>query len=187
MALRTPKPDLRAILVANLIERKGILDFLQEVSKYSWKQGSSISLVGSSEIEPAYAQECLYLLQNDSSLSALVKYKGVLQREEVWQSLQESNLFISAATMETFGMAIQEAVASGLPLLVLKGGYVAEHFKMGAAGRSFGKLADLVAFLKKLEDDEELFLQFQGKAVSNQKAYYTWKDAASSLVDQLDF
>ena len=56
---------------------------------------------------------------------AQIHFAGSLSREQVQEKLQTATLYLSTSSMETFGMALQEAKAFGLPILALKAGYTA--------------------------------------------------------------
>lgn len=51
-----------------------------------------------------------------------VSFTGVLRREQVTVEMQGATCFVSASRMETFGLAIVEAMAMGLPVVVTRCG-----------------------------------------------------------------
>jgi glycosyltransferase involved in cell wall biosynthesis len=88
--------------------------------------------------------------------------------------------------METFGMAIFEARAHGLPVLALDGGNAARHFADGENGIRCASAAELARTLVELANDElrmrELFRRAQATRVSSD---YGWTEAARRFLAEL--
>lgn len=160
--------QVHAIMVANLIERKGILPFLealQNKSNREWK----LSLVGNIEMEQTYAHKCLNLINELEG----VEYLGELPQKEVFELYEKANLFLSTAYMETYGMAIQEAKQAGLPLLLLNGGNACNHLDKDTTGWCCESIDNLV--------DQFFTFVKQPSLLDNQShvpSTYVWKDAA---------
>ena len=70
-------------------------------------------------------------------------FPGSLSREELVRKYREAALYLSSSEMETFGMALQEARAFGLPILALEGGYVSRHISVGENGYLFKNIPGL--------------------------------------------
>jgi len=175
---------IQALFVSNLIERKGILPFLKALQKTEIrKEHCQILIVGSSEIEPAYAQECIDLILKDDRLSMLVHYKGACNQKQIQNLYRQSNLFISTAFLETFGMALQEAVAHRLPVLAFDGGNVSYHLQEGKNGYLFASIEALVSKLEYLCQTKEKFEKLVESAW-NFRSFenYEWSQAADQLL-----
>ena len=177
--------SVHAILVANLIERKGVLAFLLALKKLKkLPQHLKIKIIGSTLLEPDYASKCQ---QTIHELKTTVSFLGEQSHQATLLHLSQSNLFISCASMETFGMALQEAVGFGIPILAVKGGNVATHISSGENGFLFDTPASLVHFLIRLCDESVLLDNLQIAAKRKmQKEIYTWKLAAEQLKINLD-
>ena len=107
-------------MVANLVERKGVFPFLERLKDsflVNRPNQLQIQLIGTAAIEKGYAQQCLTLLKKNTLLCQIVHYRGQLSSEQLQTYYQASNLFISSAFMETYGMALQEARAFRLSLI----------------------------------------------------------------------
>ena len=167
--------QVQAIMVANLIERKGIVPFLQELQKETLPS-FQLSIFGNMDLEPAYAQKCLQIIAQLPQ----IEYAGELPQEELFQYYERSNLFISTAYMETFGMAIQEAKEAQLPLLILEGGYAATHLDKNAMGWQVQTIPALVQQLKKIALTPSLLKDL--KRHPHSASGYNWQNAASHLI-----
>lgn len=177
---------VNALIIANLQERKGILPFLEVLKEKHLPKGLHITIAGSDKFEPAYAAKCKVLIDGAPKFKKHVQYPGSINPEGVWQLYYRSNLFISTAFMETYGMAIQEAAATGLPLLVLNGGNAGKHVVEGKNGIVCQDLDYLVEQLFKITQNQILHKSLTTHAVQKALANdYTWGAAAKRLVEEL--
>lgn len=184
----TKTDKIKALLVANLVERKGILPFLKALMQQGggeWLKRLSITIIGSFELEPDYAEACTGLLDSKPEWQATITFKGALPHEATLSAYSDANLFISTSFMETFGMAIQEALAFGLPVLALDGGNTRNH-NLERRGRLFNDLPDLAYQLKRFCRNPKEWQQLQ-KSVKTAPSGppYDWSQAAQTLINQL--
>lgn len=179
-------PPLRALIVANVLEQKGIRELLLCL-RSSVVAGDPLSLqiVGRLDAEPAYAAECVRL-SAEPPLFGRVHFSGVVPPERVVDYYQWANLFVSVSKMETFGMALQEARAAGLPLLVLDAGNAGRHVSDGA-GEVVPSIADVASRLLELcRTPEKLrVMSSRAEARRNARHTYDWDDAAQTLLTAL--
>lgn len=180
--------SIKAIIVANLVERKGIYPILKAIQKSNiHPKKCQIQIAGSAELEPGYAKKCLDLISSDKRLLEIIKYLGPCNSEQIQGLYLSSNLFISASFMETFGMALQEAVAYRLPILAIEGGNTIDHVKDGKNGILFVSIDNLLEKLENLSQDNIAFKNMLEQAWRFEKSgKYTWKDAAELFLQQLN-
>ncbi len=172
-------PPIRAVIAANLVERKGIGPFLEALLRRApWKQ-TYIQLMGSRNLEPIYANHCLNLL---TQLQGLVEYRGELPQQSVYEAYGKSNLLISPSYMETYGMVMQEAAARGLPILAYRGGNAAAHIWQGYNGYLCDTHEEMAACLKRWEGQpSELKRLSKGAREMARQVHYSWEEAAGLL------
>ena len=177
----------RALVVANLVERKGVLELLRELrdaNELHPLPAFELRILGG-DLEPDYAARCRAVVAADPALSERVKFAGAVPPSTMPDEYRRADLLVAVAAMETFGMALQEAAASGLPLFIRKGGYSARHLLAGGAGEVHDTVADLVrALIAALEDGAHL-AELKRAANASRPATRSWSDAAKSLLDQL--
>jgi glycosyltransferase involved in cell wall biosynthesis len=175
---------IKALIIANLIERKGVLAFLEELIFQKPEPFFEIRIIGSSSLDPVYASRCKELIRCDNLLKKTVKYLGEQDQQGVEQALIRSNLFVSSSFMETFGMGIQEAAVCGLPLILLDEGYAGKHVFQGNNGFRCGSISSLVKKFVQLSIDNRAFIDLQERAFSFIPDYLPdWKTTAKLLVD----
>lgn len=188
----TPSKSIsqKVLIVANLIERKGILPFLKEWSQHSWPADFLLEIIGSPELEPNYATACHHFIQTlPPTQQKQINFSGSIPPKDVFQKYAAAQLLVSPASMETFGMAIQEAIACGLPVLLLQGGYAAQHLQQTKHGKAFPQLSELVAELKAWSQSSQLQRQYQQAAQKNAKQQATkntnWTSTAQIFLQEL--
>ena len=78
------------------------------------------------------------------NLTDHVQFAGEVKNEEVHHYYQMANVFVSASDSESQGLTYDEALASDLPIVVMRSVYTDELIDDPAIGMSFQKRADLV-------------------------------------------
>jgi glycosyltransferase involved in cell wall biosynthesis len=73
--------------------------------------------------------EAVRVYISDNQLSDAVKVKGMLNESEVAIEFQKADVFISPTRYESFGLAIAEALACGLPVITTKNTAPKEYVK----------------------------------------------------------
>ncbi|WPP51645.1 glycosyltransferase family 4 protein [Catalinimonas niigatensis] len=179
-------PDLpvKGLMVANVVERKGILPFLEALSSQSEKEDAFVlNIIGRTDMEPDYFDACVQLVET-SDLKNKVHFLGGLEHTATLKQYAQHHLFLSTAHMETFGMAIQEAKVQGLPLLLYEGGHAAKHLEDGV-GMLYLQISELAENFIKLSRNNLEILELWQSAKADTKIYeaYTWKQAAALFLN----
>ncbi len=183
-AAKLEKSDsMQFIMAANLIQRKGVLPFLESLQ--SLLKGElpafELTIIGTDKLEPAYAEQC----KETISEMSFVRFLSCT-RDELFEHFSQSHLLVSAAYMETFGMALQEARASGLPILAFDGGNAGFHVEEGITGWTFDRIGDLAAKLIALSKGAVAMEKLLSNAKENIPEKYDWNDAADRFIRQMD-
>jgi glycosyltransferase involved in cell wall biosynthesis len=173
-------------MVNNLIPQKGVLEFLTCLSR-GLKPGDRFTLriAGRADIEPAYAARCLEMIGRHRRLKENVTYLGPLPPARIKRCYESSTVFITASSVETFGMALQEAVLFGLPVLALNAAYARRLLRAGRTGllfRSMPGLAD--ACLECIRNPRALQALAQRGRDWPTPGAYDWDDAARLFLGQ---
>ena len=86
-----------------------------------------------------------------------VRFIGALQGRQLAQAYASADVFVFPSLVESFGLVVLEAMASGLPPLAARGGGVPELLREGRNGYSFapGDEAGLVNGVRRLAADAE--------------------------------
>ena len=185
-----PRPymaPLRALMVGNLIPRKAVLPLLEALApRLTDGDAFSLDVVGRTDSDPGYAGRCQGLLRADPRLAAHVRLCGPVAFDRMGEVYGAAHLLLSAAEMETYGMALGEARGHHLPILALDRGNVASHLADGHPGRLLPTQAALADALLELARDSRrmaaLFAEAQRRPAV---ADGGWPVRARQLLDQL--
>jgi glycosyltransferase involved in cell wall biosynthesis len=175
-----------ALMVSNLVRNKGIIEFLRALGDaVSASDDFSLSVAGGESAEPAYARTCRAFAEAHEGLRTRVRFEGAVDPSTVGGRLARSNLFVSASFAETYGMALGEARAAGVPLLALDAGNTRAHVSMEAAGELLATHRELAqAFVRLCRDRTELGGRVEAArafALSNEPR--SWNDAAREFCE----
>ena len=113
----------RLLAVALLSDKKGLGVLLEALARRAagGRPPVSLDIVGDGPERAA-----LHARARDLDLDGAVRFLGVASRETVARHMAESDLFVLSSRVETFGMALVEALASGLPVVATDVGVAGE-------------------------------------------------------------
>ena len=109
-------------------------------------------------------------------------FTGALQGEELAAAFASADAFLFPSTTETLGIAMIEALASGLPVLAAKAGATGEVVDDGETGLLYdpGSDASLVAAVRKVTSDDGLRARM-GRNARAAAERRDWKSATRTL------
>lgn len=119
-----PEPagsEVVAVLVGTITARKGILPLLETLSDEPPRVPWHLDILGDLDADPGYATAC-----REAARGIPVRFRGVLAPPDARAAIARSHFLISAASIESYGMAVAEAQTAGVPVLARRGGHVAE-------------------------------------------------------------
>jgi glycosyltransferase involved in cell wall biosynthesis len=109
---------LRLVSVGRLVPEKGFDLLIEGVARLREAgEGVSLSLIGSGPQHSALQQ-----LADRLGVAADVELKGSQSGEELLASFADADIFVSSSKREGFGVAILEALATGLPVVATRVG-----------------------------------------------------------------
>jgi hypothetical protein len=169
------------VMVCNVTENKGVLPLLRALAEHAGPRDAfALRIAGRLDLEPAYAASCRALVAEQAWLSSHVRFLSGLAPAEVPTELARAGVFASASRMESYGMALAEARASGAPIVARAGGHVAHHVRAEHGGELVADEAALAeALLRLLRAPDELARR-QRLAAAN-RLRRDWREAAREL------
>jgi len=177
-----PSRPIKALLAANVIERKGILPFLEILQDQIIDPTVfSLEIAGDLTMDKSYVGKCLQLVET-TPLSTFCRFLGPLSPQAIEDKYRTANLLIATSYFETYGMTLQEAVVWKLPILALRGGNTAYHIQNGRNGYLFDNIKDLIDRLNTLIKNQEwMDLLLKQTFNTGEEEAYTWKDAVEKF------
>jgi glycosyltransferase involved in cell wall biosynthesis len=174
---------LAALWVGNLIPRKGLLPLLTALSRFaSIDDDFELAIVGRLDAHPEYAEACQRLVSGSRRIAKRVTFRGAVLPDEMPAVYRQSSLLVSSSEMETFGMALQEARAFGIPILALDRGNAREHVDPGKTGVLVSSVQDLCTTLLGFAREPETLRTLFDSAARAPAPTNTWEGAANALL-----
>jgi glycosyltransferase involved in cell wall biosynthesis len=179
--------EFRGLMVGHVSPRKGFLPFLQFLRRLLTKtSGFSLRIAGRKDIDRDYSRDVHRMIASSSCLTRNVSLLGPLSQEKLQQEYRQANIFISASFWETYGMALAEARAFGLPVLALDRGNVAFHVDAGQSGFLFAGIPELSQACLQLIQSPKRLIPLHRNMPPAKNPSYTWNHAARSLINQFN-
>jgi glycosyltransferase involved in cell wall biosynthesis len=169
---------LRVVCVARLIRRKRIDLLIRAIAELR-EEPVSLSLAGTGNEE-----DRLKALAREIGVEDKVRFAGYVEHGEIPAFFQAGDIFALPSVSEGMSIAILEAMASGLPILMNDTGGSSEILEDGANGflLESGSVTDIVRRIREFLGNREL-LRRQG-AVSRKKAEdLSWTRIADQYAD----
>jgi glycosyltransferase involved in cell wall biosynthesis len=175
--------QVRALMSCNLIARKGVLEFLEALAASSQASDQyHIDIVGRKDLDPKYSDACARCIASSKLLVERVILRGVAEYDAMPGWYEQANLFLSASRMETFGISLQEARHSGLPILAVEGGNSGNHVDRGVTGELFADPEAMAqGFLTLVRSQTDLLRYSEQAQKSRLLSTETWTEAAARL------
>jgi glycosyltransferase involved in cell wall biosynthesis len=175
----------RALLVANLAPSKGVYDLLVSLGRALQSNVAfRLAVAGSFEMHAGYADLCRTLAEQHPALAGKVIFVGSIAHDEVIRYMTESDVLVSASRMESYGMALAEARAVGLPIVAVRGGNVESHVEARAGGALLADTDALAVELLRLATDPEELGRRRTLASATRRVR-SWDDAAAEFRDRV--
>lgn len=174
-ARRITRRSGRAILVANLVPAKGVLHFLEALGG----RPLDLTVVGTTARDPDYAEACRRAAPQGTA------FLGEIGHEEALVEIASSDFLISASCMESFGLALGEARALGVPIVARVGGNVAAHVDATAGGELAMDVRALADACVALAADREALERRRLAARRARPPERSWDAVAAELVRAL--
>lgn len=176
---------LELLTVANVNAEKGhdmLLTALAAVPERRWR----LSCAGSLTRDPATACAVRSMVST-LGLEERVSFLGDLDPPALAASYQQADLFVLATRRETYGMAVAEALAHGLPVVATATGAIPELVAEDAG--LLVPVGDTTAFaevLSRVMGDADLRARLAAGARRKRLTLPSWEEAAGRMAAVLD-
>ena len=177
-------PGLHILNVGSVIARKDQRTLVSALAELG-DEAVRVTIAGSLERDPATARGLAALIQ-ETGQGDRIHLAGELDSEALDAALDASDLFVSTALYEGYGMALGEALAAGVPALVARGGAVVEVVPE-AAGLFFepGDADELRRLIEALARDPIALERLRDGARRARERLPTWATTARLVAEAL--
>jgi glycosyltransferase involved in cell wall biosynthesis len=177
---------LRAVMLCNVVAGKGVQPLLAALATcISNGDRFELWIAGRLDLEPSYADGCRALVLASPSLRTRVRLLGPLLHPQALALLSTASVFLSASQMESYGMALAEARAAGVPIIARAGGHAAMHVDGACGGALVEDELGVAAELLELARKPDLLARRRHLAAAGVRAR-SWPEAAADLIAQLE-
>jgi glycosyltransferase involved in cell wall biosynthesis len=179
----TPPADgttVRVLCVANLTPGKGhdiLLRALAAAADVDW----TLTCVGN-DTRDSDTSTRLRVLAQELGIASRVAWRGELGGEALEAAYAAADLFALASRSETYGMAVAEAIAHGLPVVSTRTGEIPSIVADAGWLADPGNLAEFSAHLAQALSDAALRRSCRARARDAAGRLPTWDDASEALV-----
>ena len=115
-----------------------------------------------------------------------VTFTGLLHGEEKWEALAGSDLFVLPSSSEGFSVAILEALACGLPVIISPECHFPEVAERGAGLVTPAEVDPLTAAIRSLLDSRELRRSMGENGRRLVREQYAWDSIARQMIGEYE-
>jgi glycosyltransferase involved in cell wall biosynthesis len=183
VAAALARDHVAALLVGNVVPGKRVLPLVDALAPHLAAGAPlRLTIAGSLAMDPAYARACRERVAAAPALVAAVDFAGPLPRAALLAKLAASDLLVSPSCMESFGLALAEARALGLPIVARDGGNSGAHVDPLAGGCLVDSDEALAAECARLTVDRVELGRRRAAARAARPRPRSWSDAARDFL-----
>jgi glycosyltransferase involved in cell wall biosynthesis len=174
---RAVAPELRILFLGNVMFRKGLHMLIDAVQGLS--VNFRVDVVGSLDVEPAYAKE---MQARAASLSSFF-FHGALDSQPLVEKLKYAHVLVVPSSYEGFGIVYLEGMGFGLPAIGTDLGAAGEVISNGVDGFIVraGDSVELAARLKFLAEQRGALIRMGQAARARFLRQPAWEQSAESI------
>jgi len=178
---REPRKGLKIISIARLVPEKRVADALVALARLR-RQGLEFEYVAVGEGPERAALE---LLTRQLGLGDRVAFLGAVPREAVVRELCTSDILVHPSETESFGMAVAEAMAAQVAVVVARSAGPRDIVDHGVTGFLYepGDIEALALYVQLLARDPALRRRFGELAYARVLERFSWDVHMSQMLD----
>ena len=179
-----PDDPVRLLSVGAITAGKGheaVVRALAPLRSLNW----ALACAGSVTRDPATAARVFGLIE-EHRLVDRIALLGELDDAQLAAAYDGADVFVLATLRETYGMAVAEAIARGLPVVSTNTGAIPQVVGQGGILVAPGDDAALAAALARVVRDVSYRRQLAGAAWDQRERLPTWTTAARKMADVLE-
>lgn len=169
---------VRLVFLSRVHPKKG-LPLLLEAMASAVAAGADLELDVVGDGDPAYVS---MMRDRGAMLGGRVRFLGHLDGDAKWAALSASDVFVLPSSQENFGIAVAEAMAAGLPVVISDQVAIAPDVLDAGAGLVVPlDTGRLTAALLELSGDADQRTRMGARARALAEGSYSWAECARRL------
>lgn len=179
---RSEATQERVLFYGSLAPNKGVFDVVAACARLA-RGGENLEL----RIAGWGDWEAVRRAVADAGLERRVRYLGTLDREALCRELSRASVALLPSHAESFGLAIAEAQAAGVPVVSYRAGAVPEVVEDGVTGLlvPVGAIDELADALLRLLRDPDLAARMGEAARCRVAERFTWERTAQVMLEAM--
>ncbi|MBD0319626.1 MAG: glycosyltransferase, partial [Gemmatimonadetes bacterium] len=180
VAGRRATPRLRILFLSRLHPKKGLPHLLDAVAELTRTGRADVELAVAGTGDAAYRRE-LEERVRALAIGGRVRFLGHLEGADKARALADADLFVLPSYQENFGIAVAEALAAGLPVVVSPEVAIAAEVAEAGAGL-VADASSLSAAIERLAADPAERARMGARAAALARARYSWERTSRDLL-----
>jgi glycosyltransferase involved in cell wall biosynthesis len=177
---------VRILAVGSVVSGKGydlLIPALASVADLPWR----LTIAGDCTREPETTKQLVRAIV-EAGLHDKITILGAVPSEHVGQLYLASDLFVLPSRFESYGMALTEALAHGLPVVSTTAGAIPKTVPAGAGVLvQPDEVAPLAYALRRLLENPSERRQLAANAYAAARALPTWAECAVRFAEAINF
>ena len=177
---------MRILAVGSVVSGKGydlLIPALASVADLPWR----LTIAGDCTREPETTKQLVRAIV-EAGLHDKITILGAVPSEHVGQLYLASDLFVLPSRFESYGMALTEALAHGLPVVSATAGAIPKTVPTGAGVLvQPDEVAPLAYALRRLLENPSERRQLAANAYAAARALPTWAECAVRFAEAINF
>lgn len=171
------------LTVCGIEPRKGVLEMVKAL-KESGLEGVNLTVAGELYDDSEYFRSVRKAV-SDLGLNSRVRFTGKLDHLSLLQEFRRADVFMMLSYWEGYGMAIAEAMASGLPVISTTAGAITDLVDNGITGLLVepGDWKEASRYLSDLFRDDSLRRRLSRAAVEKASGFPSWESTTKSVFE----
>lgn len=120
-----PSSPMQIVTVGGLDSRKNQAALLRVFARIQQQVATHLTIIGAGPLREEYQE-----LAEKLGIPQKVTFTGALLPRQVAGALRKAHLYVSTSTSESFALAPVEALACGLPVVMLRCGSILEQYRL---------------------------------------------------------
>lgn len=174
---RSPASENHIVCVSVIEPRKGIHDLLEAVRLLSKRIDIRLTHVGKVKQSDYYQELQAYVERYD--MGEIVQFAGAVDESGLDESLSKASLFVLPSYEESFGLAVAEAMAAGVPVVATNAGGLKNVVEDGQCGLLVdpGSPGELASAMESILSNRSLAEEFSRNG-RERASKYSWHSVA---------
>ncbi|MEK7084325.1 MAG: glycosyltransferase family 4 protein, partial [Patescibacteria group bacterium] len=176
--------EIRILMTGIFAVHRRFEDVIEAVDILHSKTGCCLCLtiVGDQSTDPVYAHKIISLI-NSKGLSSQVTLLGRLSERDLCAQYNNNDVFIFPNVIQTWGLAVFEAMASGMPVIVSRGAGSHEVLTHGENALLVNPAApnEIALAVERLMQDKELYHRLSKMGRMFVEEHISWERYAEDM------